>query len=61
MGAARHSSVCALGLGAARAGSAGCGRVKVSTSGTFSGDNMHLNAGLTSDCIHAKLSGDLGR
>ena len=48
-------------VGSAGYASGGCGRVKVSTEGSFSGNNMHLNAGLTSDCVHAKLSGDLGR
>jgi hypothetical protein len=42
--------------------SVGCGRVKVSTQGNFVGSNdMHLLAGLTSDCVQARLSGDLSR
>ena len=47
--------------GSAGYGSVGCGRVKVSTQGSFAGRDMHLLAGLTSDCIQARLSGDLSR
>jgi hypothetical protein len=42
-------------------GASGCGRVKVSTSGNFNDRDMHLLAGLTSDCLQARLSGDLSR
>lgn len=48
-------------VGSAGYGSIGCGRVKVSTQGSFEGSNMQLLAGLTSDCIQAKLSGYLTR
>jgi hypothetical protein len=48
-------------VGSAGYGSVGCGRVKVSTQGSFEGRNMQLLAGLTSDCVQAKLSGDLSR
>lgn len=41
--------------------SGGCGRVKVSTQGSFAGRDMQLLAGLTSDCLQAKLSGNLSR
>lgn len=47
--------------GSAGYASGGCGRVKVSTQGTFTGRDMHLLAGLTSDCVQARLSGDLSR
>jgi len=48
-------------VGSAGYGSIGCGRVKVSTRGSFAGRDMHLLAGLTSDCVQARLSGDLSR
>ena len=48
-------------VGSAGYGSVGCGRVKVSTSGNFIDRDMHLLAGLTSDCVQARLSGDLSR
>ena len=48
-------------VGSAGYQSVGCGRVKVSTQGTFAGRDMHLLAGLTSDCVQARLSGDLSR
>jgi len=41
--------------------SVGCGRIKVSTEGSFSGRTMSLLAGLTSDCFHARFRGDLTR
>jgi hypothetical protein len=41
--------------------SVGCGRVKVSTSGSFHDRSMDLLAGLTSDCFHARFKGDLTR
>ena len=47
--------------GSAGYGSIGCGRVKVSTQGSFTGREMHLLAGLTSDCVQARLIGDLSR
>ena len=47
--------------GSAGYGSVGCGRVKVSTEGSFEGRNMSLVAGLTSDCFHARFRGDLSR
>ena len=41
--------------------SIGCGRVKVSTSGSFGDRTMDLLAGLTSDCFHARFKGELTR
>jgi len=48
-------------VGTAGYQSIGCGRVKVSTEGSFTGRNMSLRAGLTSDCFHARFHGDLSR
>jgi hypothetical protein len=41
--------------------SIGCGRVKVSTEGSFGDRTMNLLAGLTSDCFHARFRGGLSK
>jgi hypothetical protein len=48
-------------VGSAGYQSIGCGRVKVSTQGSFTGPKMALNAGLTSDCFHARFRGELSK
>jgi len=48
-------------VGSAGYQSIGCGRVKVSTEGSFHERKMALNAGLTSDCFHARFRGELSK
>ena len=48
-------------VGSAGYVSGGCGRVKVSTEGSFNDKTMSLLAGLTSDCFHARFRGDLAK